>query len=233
MYRTLMLVPLLCAVVLAKDPDPLKETIKEVEAALGKNDAAAAKAAFAKAETLRAGHDDKKLGPLVQAIAKGAGNRNPEIAKAALDALGNLKVAGSTKLFAKALAAPAKVKPEEMPVVEAAIAAAGALHENEGLKPLEKLLDHPNGDLAATAAKTLAHYKALDPKPRRALASRMIKALALAEKEAESAKKPEQKEAAAKLGAGLLEGLTGLCGKEGLTNAKEWEAWLKESEKEA
>lgn len=214
-----------------KNGDPLKETAAAIRSALAKNDATAAQAGFARAEGLRGTYDDKKLGPVVKAIGRGVTHKNGAIATAAVETLGKLKVKGSGKLLGKLISPPAKVKDEQVAGHQAAIQAAGAIHDVETLKSLEKLLLHRNADIATTAAEALVGYRVLDLKPKEALVKRLVATLAKLEKAAASKKSDEGREGAEKTGAALAATLTGLTGKEGLAKSSEWSAWLKKQKR--
>lgn len=214
----------------AKDGDPVKEAATQITKALAKNDASAARAALSHAESLRDSYDDKKLAPVAKAIGKGVKHKDEQIAMAAIETLGKLKIRGSGKLLGKLISPPAKVKDDKVGLHQAAIRAAGSIHDPETLKTLEKLLSHSNPDIATTAAEALVGYKVLDLKPKGALLKRLVAALAKLEKTATS-KNDEIRERTEKVATALAATLTALTGKEGLTKSEEWSAWLKEQNK--
>lgn len=209
-----------------KNGDPLKETATLITKALAKNDATAAQAALSHAEALRGSYDDKKFLTVAKAVGKGVTHKNAQIATASIESLGKLKVRGSGKLLGKLISPPAKVKDDRVALHQAAIRAAGSIHDPETLKALEKLLGHTNVDIATTAAEALVGYKVLDLKPKEALVKRLVATLAKLEKAAAS-KKEEVRERAEKVAGALATTLTGITGKEGLTTSAEWTAWLK------
>jgi len=221
------------AVAKEKAADPLKEVTAQISSAVTKNDAAAAQAAFARAEGLRGSYDDKKLAPMAKAIGKGVAHKNGQIASAAVETLGKLKIKGTGKLLGKLLAPPAKVKDDKVALHQAAIQAAGSIHDAETLKSLEKLPLHANADIATTAAEALVGYKVLDLKPKEALVKRLVATLAKLEKTAAAKKSDENRERAEKVAAALATTLTGLTGKEGLSKSSEWNEWLKEQKKKS
>jgi hypothetical protein len=212
--------------------DPVKEAATQVSKALAKNDAAAVQAALTHAESLRQSYDHRKFAPVVKAIGRGVTHKNPQIAMAAIESLGRLKVRGSGKLLGRLISPPAKVKEERVELHQTAIRAAGSIHDPETLKTLEKLLFHTNGDIAITAAEALVGYKVLDEKPKAALVKRLVTALGKLEKAAAS-KKDEVRERAERVGGALATTLSGLTGKEGLVKSADWAAWLKEQKKRA
>jgi len=213
--------------------NPLKETAAQISTALSKNDATAAQAGFARAEGLRESYDDKKLAPVAKAVGKGVTHKNAQISMAAVETLGKLKVKGSGKLLGKLINPPAKVKDDKVAGHQAAIRAAGAIHDIETLKSLEKLLLHANPDIATTAAEALVGYKVLDLKPKASLVKRLVATLAKLEKAAAAKKSDESRENAEKAAAALATTLTGLTGKEGLSKSSEWNAWLKDQKKKS
>jgi len=213
-----------------KNGDALKEAAAQINKALAGNDATAAQAALTYAEGLRDSYDDKKLAPVVKAIGKGVTHKDAQIATASIETLGKLKVRKSAKLLGKLISPPAKVKDERVALHQAAIRAAGSIHDVETLKSLEKLLFHTNSDIATAAAEALVGYKVLDLKPKEALLKRLVAALAKLEKSAAS-KNDDVRERAEKVSASLVTALSGLTGKEGISKSSEWTAWLKEQKK--
>jgi hypothetical protein len=210
--------------------DPVKEAATQITKALAKNDATATRTALSHAESLRESFGDKKLAPIAKAIGKGVKHKDEQIAISAIETLGKLKIRGSGKLLGKLISPPTKVKEEKIGLHQTAIRAAGSIHDVDTLKTLEKLLFHPNTDIATTSAEALVGYKVLDLKPKGALLKRLVAALAKLEKTATS-KKDDVRDRAEKVGSAVAATLTGLTGKENLTKSAEWKAWLKEQSK--
>lgn len=214
-----------------KKGDKVKEAAALITKALAKNDAAAVQTALTYAEGLRDSYTDKQLAPVTKEIGKGVAHKNEQIATAAIESLGRLKARGSGKLLAKLISPPAKVKAEKVALHQAAIRAAGSIHDPETLKTLERLLVHTNADIAVTAAEALVGYKVLDAKPKAAMLKRLVTALAKLEKATTAAKTDEQRERAEKVRGAVAATLSGLTRKEGLVESSEWAAWLKEQKK--
>lgn len=213
-----------------KNGNPLKETVALISKALAKSDATATQAALTQAEGIRGSYDDKKFAPVAKAIGKGVTHKDPQIATASIESLGKLKVRGSGKLLGKLISPPAKVKDDKVALHQAAIRAAGSIHDPETLKALEKTVLHNNADIAITAAEALAGYKVLDMRPKEALVKRLVATLAKLEKAAAS-KKDEVRARGEKVASALATTLTELTGKEGLTTSAEWSTWVKENRK--
>ncbi|MHC4953170.1 MAG: hypothetical protein ACYTGZ_04715 [Planctomycetota bacterium] len=214
-----------------KKADVLKETVKQINEALSKKDATAAKAAFARAKGIQPNYESKKLGPVVNAIGKGVAHKDPVIALAAVDTLGAMRVKGSSKSLGKLISPPAKVTLDRVLLHVAAIAAAGLIHDKESQKPLAKAMLHTNKEIAVAAANAFAGFGSIDPKPRKALMKSLIKALGDLEKKAKSGRKEEDKERAKAVAEALNNSLAALAGSKGPTTSKEWSAWLKQQAK--
>lgn len=211
--------------------ESLKELIKTINQAVSKGDAAAAGSAYSQAESLRSDFQDKQLAQLVSAIGKGVVSKNHDVALASIEALGKLKIAGSSKSLGKLLSPPAKPKEDALPLHTAAIAAAGAIHDDSSIKTLEKLVSHKNATVASAAAEAFAGYNAMDPKQRVGLAKRLVKLLEKLEKKVKSTKDPIDREPLEKVQSALLSGLSKLMNREGLANSEAWEEYLKEAAK--
>jgi len=233
--RTLTILGLMAAAVFAKpkEEDPVKGLVKEIQSAVGKGDAAAARAAFERAVKMRPGHDDKKFQPVAKAVAKAAGHKDADLAKGAVETLGKLKVKGSAKLLGRLLSPPAKVADDRAEIYMAAIKAAGEIHDDASMKTLEKLVLHRNAGFAVAGAEALAGYTYLDPKPRTAMLGRLVKTLGQLEKSAARAKDEEDKASVARVRGALLGSMNVLARKDGLATAAEWSKWLKEEAKKS
>jgi len=214
-----------------KDGDKVKEAAALITKALASNDATATQAALTHAESLRDRYTDKQLAPITRAIGKGVTHKNEQIATVAIESLGKLKARGSGKLLGKLISPPTTVKAERVALHQAAIRAAGSIHDPETLRTLEKLLVHANADIAVTAAEALVGYKVLDAKPKAAMLKRLVTALTKLEKATTAAKTDEQRERAERVGGAVAATLSGLTRKEGLVKSSEWTAWLKEQKK--
>ena len=220
---------LLAAPILARpDADPLKQLVKDLNDAAKAGDTAAFDACIAKAEELKGSMDEKKFDPVVKAIGKVTGHKDEGMAAAAIGALGKLKVKGSSKLFGKQVAPPAKVAEEKLPVHLAAIRAAGEIQDEESVKGLLNNLDHAMPEIATASAEALALFKGLEAKDRLDLLGDLIKELEKLERKVAGAKQEEAKAAADKVRAAVGAALHGLTGKEGVSTAEDWEKWLKE-----
>jgi hypothetical protein len=228
---TLVLLVAATPIQAGREADPLKETVKQVKAAIGKGDLTAAKAAFARAESLRPNYDDKKIAPLVQAIAKGVTHKDTQLALASVETVGKLRSEGSGKLLSALLRPPAKGKDEKMALHLAAIRATGMVHDIGSQKGLEKLLAEPRATIGVTAAEALRGYKALDAKPRFALMKRLCKTLDGLEKKIAKTKDPVARTGPERVRTALVETLGELSGGASATTAAEWKQWLKEAEK--
>jgi hypothetical protein len=231
MISTLALLVAVATAPPAKAADPLKEAVKQVKAAIGKGDLAAAKAAFARAEALRSNYDDKKFAPLVQAIAKGAMHKDSQLALAAVETIGKLRNEGSAKLLNGLLRPPAKGKDEKMALHLAAIRAAGLIHDPGSLKALEKLVVEPRATIGSAAAEALRGYKALDDKPRLSLMKRLCTILDRLEKKVAKTKDPVSRAGPEKVRAALVETLEQLSSGASAKTAAEWKKWIKEAQK--
>jgi hypothetical protein len=212
--------------------ETLKELVKTINQAVSKGDVAAATSAYGQAESVRAEFQDKQLAQLAAAIGKGAASKNKDLALASVEALGKLKIAGSSKSLGKLLSPPAKPKEDALALHKAAIAAAGSIHDVSSLKTLEKLVSHKSAPIAAAAAEAFAGYSAMDPKQRIGLAKRLVKTLGKLEKKVKSTKDPIDREPLETVQSALLSGLSKLMNREGLANAEAWEEYLKEAAKQ-
>lgn len=226
---SMLLVALGAAVATAEDD--LKATTEQVKEAIGKGDTAAAKAAFEKAIQLKAGNDAKKLAPLVKEIGKGVTHKDAALATSAAVTLGTLGVPGSSKSLAPLLNPPPKPASDRLTVHLAGIKSAGEIHDPETLKALEKLLDHPHGDIAAAGAEAFGGYKDIEEKQRMALLKKLVGSLAKIEKRCEKAKDEEERAAAEKVRDALTAAMNALSRTEGAKTADEWEEWIKEQAK--
>ncbi|MHC4550917.1 MAG: hypothetical protein ACYTEZ_19355 [Planctomycetota bacterium] len=221
------------AVARPRNGDPVKETGKQIASALAKGDLDALRAGFERAEELRPNYHDQQFTAVAKAIGKGVTHKDPQIALAAMEMLGKLKVRGSGRLLAPLISPPPQVKEKRLPLHQAALRAAGSIHDPETLRTIEKVVLHTNPDLAVVAAEALAGYKVLDEKPKTALLKRLVSALAKLEKKAAYAKDEKSRGAAEGVGGAVAAALSTLTGKEGLVKSAEWTAWLKAQRKQA
>lgn len=214
-----------------KQVDALKETIDQIKSAVGKGDVAAAHAAFARAVSIRGSYEPKKLAPLAAAIGKGVGHKSQEIALAAVETLGQLKLEGTSKQLGKLLAPPAKVSEDKVGIHVAAIKAAGEIHDGQSLKALEKLLEHPHGAVAAAGAEAFAGYRNMEEKPRLSLVKKLVGSLDKLDKRIEKEKDETKRGDVEKVRDALNTALAALSRNETAKTVDEWEAWLKEQKK--
>jgi len=208
-----------------------QEVASEISQAIGKNDIAAAKAAFARAQALRDKYDDKKFAPVFKAIGKGLTHKENELALGAIETLGKLKGKGTSKLLGKLLSPPNKVPTDKLNLHVAAFVAAGEIADPDSTKTLEKALSHPVPEVASAAAAAFAGFRSLETKPRTALVQRLVKELDKLEKKANAGKDEELKGKYHKVAGDLNESLGKLTGHTGPSTADDWEKWIKEGGK--
>jgi hypothetical protein len=232
---SLILATLLVTTVAAqgKKGDPVKDTVKAINAALGKSDATAATAAFDTAKKLSEEVEARKFGPVVKAVGKGVDHKDEKIATAAIKTLAAMRKPGSAKYLAKRLKVPAKPNATQLTLCKTALEAAGELHDPAQLKTLEKMVTHGNREVGTAAATALAGYKSLDVKPLLSLIGRLVPVLAKLEKASAAAKGDEAKAAANSVKAALLATLQTLSSGATATTSKEWTDWLKDAKKRA
>jgi hypothetical protein len=211
--------------------DPIKDLVKEINTAISKGDANAANAAFARAKGLKAEHVDKKFAPVTAAISKGVTSKNAAIATASIETLGSLRVRGSSKALGKLIAPAAKVPPEQLPIVVAAISAAGSIGDKESLKALQKDLTHAQQEISVAAATAFSGYTALDPKPRMALVKSLVKSLAGIEKEKATAKDEKVKARAEATDTALNDSIALITGHKSARSSAAWNEWVKNEAK--
>ncbi|MHC4957236.1 MAG: hypothetical protein ACYTGN_02590 [Planctomycetota bacterium] len=215
-----------------KKSNAVKDTAKAINAALGKNDATAASAAFETAKKLSEEVEARKFEPVVKAVGKAVGHRDEKIATAAIGTLAAMRRPGSSKYLAKPLKVPAKPNATQLALCKAALVAAAELHEPAQLKTLEKMVTHANAEVGAASATAIAGYKSLDLKPLLALMDRLVPTLARLEKAA-AAGKDETKAKANAVKAALNATLQTLSNGATATTSKEWENWIKDAKKRA
>jgi hypothetical protein len=224
-----------------------KEAAAAIESALGRgeNPGVALKAA----ENLRPHFDDKAFAPVIKAAGQAFKNDKRLNQCLVMDTFAVLEVPGSYKQFEKLLKVPDKVEGTLLRNTYAlAIKTAGKLADEDALKPLEKLVAHPDRRFARTAAQSLGKFTELPEKDRSKLVTRLVKALGkterkLKDKDADVAKR------AADVTWALDETLVALSGigapveggeapevavrteDQGARTAKEWEALIAERSK--
>ncbi|MHC4339928.1 MAG: hypothetical protein ACYSX0_06915, partial [Planctomycetota bacterium] len=121
---------------------------------------------------------------------------------------------------------------ERRPLHLAAIAAAGAIHDPDSLKTIEKLLEHPNEEIAVAAAVALERYRALSTKLKLSGMKRLVKALEGFDRKISKTKNNEEKARFEKVRATLNESLAKISAEQGITAPADWRAWIKKAEKE-
>ena len=212
-----------------KAADPVKALVKDLNAAIGKGDVAQTQAALARATELSKTHPPKKFAPVAAAVGRGVAHKNSAIALASVDALGAMRVRGSSKSLTKLLAPPAKGPGDKRALYVAAIRAAGSIADKGALKALQKCVSHPDKEIAGEAAKAFAGYRAWDEKKLDPLVKSLISSLGKFEKLKGDKKTP----AATAAIEGLNESLASLTGGTAPMPAKEWTAYVKKKKKEA
>jgi hypothetical protein len=162
-------------------PRTPKQAAAAIKSALGRgeNPGVALKAA----ENLRPHFDDKEFAPVIKAAGQAFKNDKRLNQCLVMDTYAVLKVPGSYKQFEKLLKVPDKVEGTLLRNTYAlAIKTAGTLADDDALKPLEKLLAHPDRRFARTAAQSLGKFTELSDKDTGKLVTRLVKALGKAER---------------------------------------------------
>lgn len=180
--RGLLTVGLLLASAQGAEPDTLRDVVKDLKAALKEGDYTSVTNALTHAVEVRWKVQDKKLAPLLRAIATGIKHEEPTIASACIRTLVEMRVPGSSRHLNPMLAVPKKVGSTYWDVHLAAIGAAGELHEPGSVSPLLKLVEHPQADMAVAAVEALGRYEVAVPKERKKLVQKIANALAKFEK---------------------------------------------------
>lgn len=226
----LLVVLAFAATVLADRETLMKETIKQVDTAFESGDWTLVRSALWRAKAIRERYSARDSEPLAKAVAKGAAHKDSRIAVAALRTLAQLSVPGSTKLIQAMLAPPKEVELGRHKVYVAAIECAADLHEPDGLKPLEKLLSHPDRVFAVAGAEALARYWTMDDRPKIALVERLVREHERLDKSLKKAKREkhraEEKHYQAVHDA-LLASMRKLTGKDKYKTPAQFRAWCK------
>jgi len=229
---TLIVFSQLCPTLLAEDKADPGDVAKEIQAALGKNDAAAFKTATDQAVEMYGRLGEKKGGALVSAVAKGLDNKESTIGVAAAEALGKMPSKASAKALGRLLKVPPKPDGNRLAVHKAAITACGVLAQPDSLKDLEKLLEHKDIEIVVVAGEALGGFKSIDKKKLDALIGRLIKALAAAEKKVAKLAGKEGAAEAEKAQSAINGALAKLTGQT-LATSKDWTEWTKNAKKPA
>jgi HEAT repeat protein len=222
----LTVVGILLATARGAEPDPLKQVVKDLKAALKDAEYVAVASALTRAAELRWKVEDKKLGPLLRVIGVGIKHEEPTIALASIRTLAEMQVPGSSRYLKPRLAVPTKLGATYWDVHLAAIRAAGELHERESISPLLKLVEHPKADMALAAAEALGQYRGLVPKERKKLIRRVADKLGRLE-----TKKPKgilDRTRIDRVKKTLIECVWSLTGDRTLASAREVRVWLRE-----
>jgi len=213
--------------------DSLAEVTKQVKTAVAKGDVAAAKAAFARALQTRPRFKDKKLNSLVAAVGSGAKHKNTELALAAIETLGGMKVKGSSKQLAPLLSVPKKVDEERLEVHLAAIRATGQISDPDSAKSLDKLILSPNEKVAVAAAESMEGFAGgLDTKVTNKQLGQLATTLEKLEASEKKAKKDEDTARIATVKSALLKSVQKMAGSETIDSSAALRGWLKEQKKE-
>jgi len=227
MMRMLLAVLIAAAPLAAGDEPGPNDVAKEIQDALGKNEAEAFKAACGRAVEFYGRLGEKKGGALVGAVAKGLDHKEPAIAIAAAETLAKMPSKAGTKALGRLLKVPGDPGGERLPVHKAAIAACGAMAQPDSLKDLEELVGHKDPEIAVAAAEALGRFGSLDAKKLDGLVGRLVKTLGTLEKKVAKSKEPGDVEKVRSAVEAALAKLTGQSHK----TAAEWAKWLKESKK--
>ena len=217
----------------APQPDPKAQALQDIADALQAQDAAKARELFDHLETLApriVAKDPSDMDEVVAALGgciKKTVRRSPQVAVLAVETLGDLQVAGSSRLIAPLLRPPSKVKEADLPLYLAAIEAAGEIHDPATFGALQKLLKHKSITIAVAAAKALAGYRALDHDSRLKLIDKLAKDLATIETKSVKARGDEQLDHYRTLMSHLRASLSKLAASSAATTAKEWRVWVR------
>jgi len=147
--------------------------------------------ALAAAESLRWDYEEKDFRFLVVQIGKGIKHADTSIALLSVKSLGTLGIPGSSRYLRSLLHPRNDPDAARWKLHFAAIEAAGAIHDPESAGQLERILRHPETELAVAAAKALGQFAVIDRKKRLDLVRRIANALARLEKQ--SPNDPEER----------------------------------------
>ncbi len=207
----------------AKQPDTPKSLAKALKKGLGDGKTGGL---WERAAALKGKFSDKEMQPLVKALGRAFNQSNKNFKILALKTLAELGVPGSYGQFSKLMKIPKKVEGRETRAIYLqAIKSAGALHEENALADIEKLLEHPDTSFARGAVWALAGYVDLEAKKKDKLIQRLVKNLAALERQTKD-KKTEISKRATTLVPHVNTTLEKLTGEEGPKTAAEWEERL-------
>jgi len=229
--RGLMVVGVLLAAARGAEPDPLQGAVEQIGAALKNHDSVAAADAFANAISVRWKCADDKLDPLLKAIGNAIRQKDPTIASAAIRALAQMRVPGSSRYLSSRLAVPRNVGATYWDVHLAAIRAAGAIRDPRSISPLIKLVEHPKGDMAVAAALALGQFAGIAPKERMKLIRRVADTLGRFEKR--KPKKMQDQIRVDLVKKALIECVRKLTRNCDLASASDIRTWMREAKKTA
>jgi hypothetical protein len=227
MRYTAMLL-LLVSAARAGPPTVIKETAAQIERGVKEGNLIPFRSGVARARNLRSRYGDKEFEPIVKELGDAVKHENEEIALMAIEALGEFKNHGSGRYLADFLKAPKTVYLAQMPLYEAAIKAAGSIHDLESLSPIEKLLGHEQTRIGVAAAGALAYYRILDRKPRLVLIKRLANELERLEKAEAKAEEEKLKEHFGAVRVALRDTLRKMTFRRKLETAADVRRWLKE-----
>jgi hypothetical protein len=212
----------------------LKETIKQLDTAYKSGDWHLVRGALWRAKSIRDRYSSKEALPLARAVSEGLSNENTDIAVAAIRTLADMAVPGSTKYLLPMLKPPADVPIARRKVYFAGIQAVGDLHETMAIPALERLIMHPDRDLAVAGAATLTRYKYADDKVLLDLVQRLAGTLEKFKKDLREAKKKRNKAKQKHLETlkdAVLETLRSLTDKETFKEPRQFQNWVKQQRK--
>ena len=221
--RTLLALLVLAAALCASDRTVLDETALEIQSALRAADYTAVSKAFRRAQALRNGYADQEFETVVKAVATGIKHRDRSIVLLSIKTLGTLHVRGSSRYLVRLLSPPRQPASESLQLHLAAIEAVSRINDKAVVGKLERLVAHPNTEIAVAGCQALARFKWLARKPRLALTGRLVNALGRLEKK--KARKARYKVHLSKVKGALVFALQQLTRTE-LTASGDYREWL-------
>ena len=216
----------------APKADPVAEALKDIADAISATSAKEARARIERAEAIAAKLDSKQVGAVVDALAgciQKTKRKHPETAVAAIETLGDLRVAGSSDAFKSLLRVPSKLTDRNRALHLAAIESAGEIADPARLKDLHKLVKHKQKDVAIAACKALSGYAGMKPRlDRLKFVALLAQNLAAFEKTAAKTRSDEKREHANAVMMQVRVTMGRLAPGGSATTASEWQPWLRD-----